>query len=341
MKLLAHLGLRRRPMISVVVASYNHAAYVQACLRSALDQVVPAELEIVVTDDGSSDETVAQIQALHDPRIRLHVLPHNRGACIALNDAILRARGEFIAILNSDDYFLPGKLALQLQVLQAHPQLGAVFGLPTFINEQGQAYDDPQHRDRNAFVSAQRNRFEWLRHFFDQGNALCHPTALIRRDVYQRIGFYDPRLAQVPDLDMWIRLASHTELQVLPQALTAFRVRDGLQNASAGRPEVIVRDAWERARILRHYLALSDDALRQVFPEFTSSSEPLRLQLARYALNLPYPFFHRFALDTWFDALPGAQPPAEMLRWLQTRPHDWREFIGQTGRVDLHKIRPR
>ena len=339
MKLLERLGLRRRPLISVVVASYNHAAYVQTCLHSALEQEVSADLEIVVTDDGSSDDTVARIQALQDARIHLHVLPYNRGACIALNHAILRARGDYIAVLNSDDYFLPGKLARQLQVLQAHPQVGAVFGLPAFINEQGQVFDDPQHRDRHAFVAEQRNRFEWLRHFFDQGNALCHPTVLIRREVYQRIGLYDPRLAQVPDLDMWIRLASHTELHVLPQALTAFRVRDGLQNASAGRPEVIVRDAWERARILRHYLALPDAALRQVFPEFTDG-EPLRLQLVRHALKLPYPFFHRFALDAWFELLPGGQPPAEMLRHLQARPADWREFIGQTGQVDLHNIRP-
>lgn len=340
MKLLERLGLRRRPLISVVVASYNHGAYVEDCLRSALDQVVPADLEIVVTDDGSSDDTVTRIQALQDPRIRLHVLPHNRGACIALNDAILRARGAFIAVLNSDDYFLPGKLAQQLQYLQAHPRVGAVFGLPAFINEQGQVYDDPRHRDHKAFVAGERSRFQWLRHFFDQGNALCHPTVLVRREVYQRIGLYDPRLAQVPDLDMWIRLASHTPLHVLAQPLTAFRVRDGLQNASAGRPEVIVRDAWERARILRHYLDLSDQDLLQVFPEFAGSGEPFRLQLARYALTLPYPFFHRFALDAWFDLLPGGQPPAELLRWMQARPGDWREFILHTGQIDLHNIRP-
>ena len=339
MSLLDRLGLRKRPLISVVVASYNHQAYVQACLQSVLDQDFQ-DFEIVVTDDGSSDDTVARIQALQDPRIRLKVLPHNRGACIALNDAILRARGRFIAVLNSDDYFLPCKLGQQLAYLQAHPQVGAVFGLPAFINEQGEVFDDPAHRDHNAFVAGERTRHQWLRHFFDEGNALCHPTVLIRREVYDRLGLYDPRLAQVPDLDMWIRLASHTGLHVMPQALTAFRVRDGLQNASAGRPEVIVRDAWERARILRHYLALPDAELLQVFPEFAAQTEPLREQLARYALTKPYPFFHRFALDAWFDSLPGGHPPEAMQQTLQTRPQAWREFIAHTGQVDLHKIRP-
>jgi hypothetical protein len=339
MKFLELLGLRKRPLISVVVASYNHQAYVQDCLQSVLAQDFQ-DFEIVVTDDGSSDQTVAQIQALSDPRIQLKVLPHNRGACIALNDAILRARGRYIAVLNSDDYFLPGKLSQQLAYLESHPQVGAVFGLPAFINEQGAVFDDPAHRDRDAFVAGERTRHQWLRHFFDEGNALCHPTVLIRREVYDRLGLYDPRLAQVPDLDMWIRLASHTGLHVLPQALTAFRVRDGLQNASAGRPEVIVRDAWERARILRHYLSLSDTELLQVFPEFAAHPEPLTEQLARYALAKPYPFFHRFALDAWFDSLPSGQSPQAMLQALKARPQAWRDFMVQTGQTDLHNIHP-
>lgn len=337
MKLLDRLGLRKRPLISVVVASYNHQAYVQECLQSVLAQDFQ-DFEIVVTDDGSSDQTVAQIQALSDPRIQLKVLPHNRGACIALNDAILRARGRYIAVLNSDDYFLPGKLSQQLAYLEAHPQVGAVFGLPAFINEQGAVFDDPAHRDRDAFVAGDRTRHQWLRHFFDQGNALCHPTVLIRREVYDRLGLYDPRLAQVPDLDMWIRLGSHTELHVLPQALTAFRVRDGLQNASAGRPEVIVRDAWERARILRHYLSLPANELLQVFPEFAAHPEPLTEQLARYALAKPYPFFHRFALDAWFDSLPSGETPQAMLQALKERPQAWRDFLVHSGQTDLHKI---
>lgn len=340
MSILERLGLRkRRPLVSVVVASYNHEAYVQECLQSVLDQDFQ-DFEIVVTDDGSSDHTVARILEMRDTRIRLNVLPHNRGACIATNDAVLRSRGKYIAILNSDDYFLPGKLSQQVALLQAHPHIGAVFGLPAFINEQGEVFADPAHRDHKAFVAEDRTRFEWLRHFFDEGNALCHPTALIRREVYEKIGLYDPRLAQVPDLDMWIRLASHTELHVMQQALTAFRVRDGMQNASAGRPEVIVRDAWERARILRHYLDLPVADLVQVFPEFEGRTEPAAEMLARYALTKPYPFWHRFALDAWFDSLPGAQPPQAMLHWLQVRPQAWREFIHHTGQADLHKIRP-
>jgi len=337
MNFLRHFALNAKPLVSVVVASYKHQDYVQACLQSVLSQDFQ-DFEIVITDDGSTDQTVANIQALQDKRIHLKVLPQNSGACIALNDAILRSRGKYVAVLNSDDYFLPRKLSLQVAFMQAHPQVGAVFGLPYFVNEQGQAFEDPAHRDRDAFKTTEKNRHQWLRYFFDEGNALCHPTVLIRRELYEELGLYDPRLAQVPDLDMWIRLATRTQIHVLPQALTAFRVRDGLENASAGRPEVIVRDAWERAQVLRHYLAMPERELKQIFPEFEAHWEPLATQLAKYALGKPYPFFHRFALDAWFDSLPSAQTPKAMLQLQSAYPSAWQELILQTGKVNLHKI---
>ena len=328
MNFLSHFRLKAKPLVSVVVASYMHQDYVQACFQSVLSQDFQ-DFEIVITDDGSTDHTVAQIQAIQDKRIHLKVLPQNSGACIALNDAILRSRGKFVAVLNSDDYFLPG-----------NPEVGAVFGLPSFVNEQGQVVEVPAHRDRDAFKAAHKNRHQWLRYFFDEGNALCHPTVLVRRELYQQLGMYDPRLAQVPDLDMWIRLATRTQIHVLPQALTAFRVRDGFMNASAGRPEVIVRDAWERAHVLRHYLTMPEPELMKIFPEFAGHTEPLTTQLAKYALAKPYPFFHRFALDAWFNSLPSAQRPQSMLQLQTTRPAAWQEFIHQTGQFDLHKIQP-
>ena len=329
------------PLVSVVVASYNHAHFVADCLRSALSQGIDP-LEIIVTDDGSTDSTAEQIAALANPRIHLHRFAQNRGACVALNDAIRRSRGRYIAVLNSDDLFLPGKLQRQLQHLQQNPQVGAVFGWPAFINEQGQPFDDPAHKDHAVFHQSNRSRHQWLRHFFDQGNALCHPTALIRREVYQTAGLYDPRLAQVPDLDQWIRVCMRYDIHVLPEPLTAFRIRSHQQNASAARPEVVRRDAWERACILRHYLQLPPAQLLQIFPEFAGQPASLTEQLARHALGLATPFHQRFALDAWFQALPpgghldhtdlAAQQLAE------SDPTAWQRYIAASGATDPHRI---
>ena len=325
------------PLISVVIASYNHAAFVLEALESVLAQGLD-NLEIVITDDGSSDGSAQRVAEFAAARrgpvdIRLNAFAENRGACIAMNDAITRARGRYIAVLNSDDLFLPGKLACQLAFLEAHPEIAAVFGHPAFIDERGQPFDDPAHKDHAVFQVANRERCQWLRHFFDHGNALCHPTVLIRRQVYERVGTYDARLAQVPDLDMWIRVCMHYDIHVLAEPLTAFRIRDGQQNASAARPAVVIRDAWERAVILQHYLRLSEAELLRIFPEFSQRPGSLHERLAMHALSLPYPFHHRFALDAWHASLP-ANPPAGTADFAA-----WQRFMNATGAVDLHRLR--
>ena len=324
------------PLVSIVIASYNHAAFIQDCVQSVIDQDFQ-DFEIVITDDGSSDGTVQCLKAMANPRIHLNTFPENRGACAAINDAIGRARGHYIAVLNSDDRFLPGKLCRQVEFLQQHPDVGAVFGWPAFIDERGQLFSDASHKDHVVFHVSNRSRQQWLRHFFDHGNALCHPTAMVRREVYDTVGLYDPRLAQVPDLEQWIRLCMAWEIHVLPEPLTAFRIRDSLQNASAARPEVVIRDAWERARILRHYLTLSEPALLQVFPEFADQPGLSAEKLARYALGKPYPFFHRFALDAWFDSLPDGGTRVVQPRSAQD-PTACRRLITATGAHDLHRL---
>ena len=85
---------------------------------------------------------------------------------------------------------------------------------------------------------------------------------------------------------------------------------------------------------------MPEPELMKIFPEFAGQTEPLTTQLAKYALAKPYPFFHRFALDAWFNSLPSAQRPQSMLQLQTTRPAAWQEFIQQTGQFDLHKIQP-
>ena len=107
------------PKVSVVMASYNHEAFVREAIGSVLNQSYQ-DFELVITDDGSADGTVKAIQSVSDPRIRLNVFKENQGACAAVNDALARARGDYIAVLNSDDYFLPGKLEKQVAFVDAN-----------------------------------------------------------------------------------------------------------------------------------------------------------------------------------------------------------------------------
>lgn len=305
-----------RPRVSVVIAAYNHREFVRECIDSVRAQTF-TDWEIVVTDDGSVDGTRDVLEELSDPdqRIRLHAFASNQGACVAMNDAIARARGEFAAVLNSDDRFHPTKLERQVAFLDAHPKCGAVFALPRFIDDQGAEFLDPGHKDYTIFQVENRSRAEWLWHFFRFGNCLCHPSVLIRRTCYSDLGGYDPRLAQVPDLDMWVRLCSRYEIYVIQEALVDFRILPGERNASAARPEVIARDAWERLPVLRHYLDFDAELHTAVFPsDFMSPSlpgdTPLPVRVARMALAIGGPAHRALAVEVLYDAL-GHWTPGE------------------------------
>lgn len=113
------------PVVSVVMATYNHAAYVAEAIYSVLQQQ-GVEFEFLIADDASRDATAQVVAGIRDPRIRFMAHTHNRGACAVTNELIEQASGEFVAIINSDDRWLgTDKLASQLEIMRADPSLGA------------------------------------------------------------------------------------------------------------------------------------------------------------------------------------------------------------------------
>lgn len=237
------------PLVSVCMASYNHAPFIRAAVESVLAQTF-ADWELVITDDGSTDGTLAALDGLVDGRIKAEAFPENRSACVALNHCIRRARGRFIAVLNSDDAWAPEKLARQLAVMEEQPQTAAVFTLVSLIDERGAPFP-PGHAHAYAgiFDQPNRDRAEWLERLVFGGNCLCHPSVLVRSEVYREVGLYDECLAQLPDLDMWIRVCLRHDLHVIQERLTFFRLLDRERNASGKRPETSVRYAAENMLI--------------------------------------------------------------------------------------------
>lgn len=317
------------PRVSVVCASYNHEPFVTGSLRSALDQSY-RDLEVVVTDDGSSDRTADRVEqvAKGDPRVRFERFPENRGACEALNNSIERASGKYIAVLNSDDEFVPTKIETQVGFLDAHPEIAAVFGRPLFVDDAGRPYPPGTRDEQTVFVVENRSRHEWLDHFFHRGNRLCHPTVLIRREVYDRVGLYDVRMAQLPDFDMWIRVCSAYDIHVLPQELTRFRLRAGMANASGLRPEVMVRLDWERTYVFSRFFALAREDLERVFPdvaEFKAPGVDITRALARHMVRVGSPAAKRCGLDTLFRAMEGERSGGK-------------DLVALTGAHDVHRL---
>jgi glycosyltransferase involved in cell wall biosynthesis len=293
-----------RPKLSVVMASYNHVAFVRQAVDSVLGQSF-ADFEFVITDDGSRDGTADVLRSVQDPRIRLHVFPQNRGAVDALNDAITRSRGDYIAVLNSDDYFLPQKLARQVSYLDDNPGVGAVFGVPKVVDESDRELGEDEHLFARLFTKQNRTRVEWLRHFFEAGNCLCHPTLMIRRHCYDQIGLYDPLLMNLPDFDQWVRLCRYFDIHVIPDQISAFRLLAHERNTSAPSPPNLARTAWETIAVLGHYLTLPPDQLEEVvrvWPE-NLPGRPVEVVLALAAIRVGRPGYLQFGFGLLRDCI--------------------------------------
>lgn len=294
------------PKISVIIKSYNHAQFVGQAIESILSQSF-GDFEILITDDASSDATVEMIEQFKDERISLEVSRSNRGIALTMNSLVQRAQGQYLAILNSDDYALPGRLETQYQYLEKNSEVCALFGMPIGINEEGR----PANLFNNFSVPLSFVDFShstWLRHFFFHGNCLCAPTAMIRRSSFLQLGGYDPRYANLHDFDFWIRMAANNKfIHVLADHFTAFRVRSDAKNASAPTPQTSNRSTYEFSQALKQYLHLPKSSLEEIFNQDLTTlalSQPTTSErlLAELALQANTPHHHLFALDTLFGS---------------------------------------
>ena len=305
------------PRVSVLMPSYNHAPFVAQAIESVLGQSY-SDLELIVVDDGSTDGTPDVVSRYAgDPRVRIEVFSVNQGAATATNHCRSMARGEFVALLNSDDVFLPDKVAQQVDLLDRHPGLAAVFSQVQFIDERGEPVDDAANPFATLFRTTQPHRFAWLRMFFLRGNGLCHPTILARKSVYDTLGPFDPAYRQLHDFDMWVRLCAHHPIHVMPRPTVAYRVLLQGGNASAPGPAVFRRTVWEHSRLRHRYRSMDDETLRRAFradlpDHITARRLPASLLLALAMAERPEPEVQLFALETMQDAIdrcvPGVSP---------------------------------
>lgn len=297
------------PKVSVVMSSYNHARFIGQAIRSVLEQSF-SDFELVITEDGSTDNSVQIIESFQDPRIHLQILAQNQGSAAGINASIARATGEYLAHLNSDDYFLPGKLERQIMELDANASLGAVFSLPQIVDERGSPHPDPGHID--FFKDRHLDRFSYLHYFFFYGNCLAHPTAIIRRSAFDQIGNYDTRLRRVPDLDYWIRLVARYDIMLINEELTAIRFLDDKSNESGPRPEVWAASRWEASHVMRHYLNLDNTTFAKVFRnEITSlhlDGLDRRVQLGKIAVSAQDVSAHALGLNLLYEAITHKLP---------------------------------
>lgn len=239
---------QKAPLVSVVLASYNHEKFIGEAIKSVLDQTIE-NIELIVVDDGSTDNTPEIAEKIGDPRVKLIKLAENR-AQNPRNTGIKLARGKYIAFQNSDDVWVKDKLEKQLEEFDNNKMLAACFTAVDFISGAGKKLNKTWARDQ--FKAQNRPRTDWLRQFFDYGNSLCISSCMIRTSCIKKSGVFDESLFQLADLDLYIRLAAVGDLFIVQAPLTKMRIR-GKQNFSYPTDDAIRRSSMEFAQVLNRY----------------------------------------------------------------------------------------
>lgn len=254
------------PKVTVILTSYNHAKYIRETIDSILNQTFK-DFELIIWDDASTDESWEIIQSYKDERIKAFRNEESKRGVYGINKAIYEvAQGEYIAIHHSDDVWELTKLEKQVKFLDKNSEYGAVFTNAQAINENSGIFEDKNHMYYSVFDQPNRSRQEWLNFFFYKGNALCHPSVMIRKECYDNCGLYRYGLAQIGDFDMWIRICMKYEIYVLPEKLTRFRVRDNEANASGNTSTTRIRTTTEYLYIIKNFSELQWNDFIKVFP---------------------------------------------------------------------------
>jgi len=205
------------PRVTVLIPVYNREKYVAAAIESILAQSF-IDFELLLIDDGSTDGSVGIMRSYTaDPRVRLVRNEHNLGIPKTRNQGIELARGEYIAMLDSDDWAYPCRLEKQVTFLDRHRDFAVVGAWATEMDEKGQ----PLSRDKRRFVSPGELQSRLLFRC-----SLCNSSIMARKAILQDYG-YREQYAVCEDFDLFVRVAKNYKLGTLPETLVRRRTHAG------------------------------------------------------------------------------------------------------------------
>ncbi len=227
------------PTVTVVVPAYNQEAYIEETLQSILAQTF-TDYEVIVVDDGSSDETGKVVSNVRDRRLH-YVYQANSGrpAC-SRNRGVSLAKGEYIAFLDGDDLWMPDKLEKQLQMFQAHPEYGLVFSNAISFDEQG---------NEDMIVGrAVSSGYLYQKLFLHNFIAGC--TVMVRKNSLDAVGGFNEGhdFLAVEDYDLWLRMSRRYPFGYIDEPLARYRIRSG---SASGSNVTSVRRLIHHLKVLR------------------------------------------------------------------------------------------
>jgi glycosyltransferase involved in cell wall biosynthesis len=276
-------------LVSIVTPSFNQASFLEQTIRSVLDQDYPS-LEYIVVDGASTDASVDIIKK-HSDRLAWWLSEKDKGQGDAINKGLARARGDILAWINSDDYYLPNAISSAVNVFEQYPHVMLVYGDMLAVDQNGETTNVLRYKQ------------------YSLEDLLCfqiigQPAVFFRRDVYEKVGGLDASFHFMLDHHLWIRIAEQGEILHVPQLWAAARYHPHAKNRL--KP---VEFGLEAFRILDWMK--SEPTLSRTFAKVKKRARASALRVnARYLLDAGRSLA---ALRAWLRAL-VIHPPTALKR---------------------------
>ncbi len=307
------------PEVSVILAAFNRVKYLQEAIASVLAQT-HTDWELIVADDGSDDETRTFLKSLRDARITTLWLPHSGNPGAVRNRAIQRARGIYLAFLDSDDVWTSRKLAIQLALMKSRRDRRWSYARNRIVDGHGNPVSDadlPPWVPHEGFILEPLLKLE---------AHVSTPSVMAERDLVTEVGGYDEEQRYAEDYDLWLRLAMSSEVSVSDERLV--RVRWRIDSYSSDR--VAATQGWVRLygkwthivpdsrlrSLCRHRRGKMALILVGLYMDRGDHRAAARTVLAASRYSWPY-------FEFWWGALKTVSRPV-VPPWLQSRYRRWR-----------------
>ncbi len=238
-----------RPFISVVIPCYNYGRFLGECVSSVLNQLGEYDLEVIAIDDASTDDTQAVLRGFKDSRLKIVTHVKNQGHVVTINEGLSLAQGDFICRIDADDRLRPIFFQETLNILNANPDVGAVYGCTSLINETGattlsesRPHVEPGDRKWNGYLSLLGINF------------ICAPTLMARRETWKNALPIQPWMTH-SDWFLNLGIARQSLIYFRDAILADYRVH------KANHHSVIIRNRTEEEttlRILNHFIQMKE-----------------------------------------------------------------------------------
>lgn len=280
--------LSKEPLVSVIIPTFNRERFLREAIESVLNQSY-RNVEILVVDDGSTDNTSAVLASYsQDSRLR-HFYQKNQGQAVAKNHGLAESKGEFVCFLDSDNRWLQGKLEKSLAVFAARPDVDIVYGDIVTIDEFGSEVSRKNMARYSGKIAA---------HLF-KDNCVSINTSMTRRRCFDVLGGFETTRRRADDYEFWLRMSTQFNFYYLPEYLSEYRVMDDqISSDKSGRfrsNEELLRNFIER---FPHVLSIEEQKegwcrFHTRKGSYYASIGDVRTAIREYRKALGYRFFHK------------------------------------------------